>query len=366
MTDEITADDLEACITLCRRHLVGLQTAEGNFRYAYDWERNAFTEDDNAVRQAGTLWGLANLHRLRPDHELYEACRRGLAFYDRNCGTTANGGRFSTYPEGDVGHTGSTALVALALIELLRASPDLDPGDRAHWTGLLDEHLLFLLHHQQPDGSWPSRYDPATGSGYGTPSPYADGEALLALARAARHLGVNGLRDAIERGAAGAYRRHVLLALRRNFRARATSGYYQWGTMAMYEIIRAGWSDGEDYAGIIDYLADWMCGIRQLATGRNNPAAALEGLIHAYDLARAGNSSGRAAGYRDTITKCLRRMMSLQVGHPRAGEYLRGAPQSAPALGGCQHWPDNATLRIDFTQHQLHATLLAADMLDTA
>lgn len=365
MTDDITAHDLEASIELCRRHLTGLQTGRGNFRYEYDWEKQAYSEDDNAVRQAGTLWGLANLHRLRPDAGLYEACRRGLAFYDEYSGTTENGGRYSTYPGDRQGYTGSTALVTLALIELLRSAPPAGTRDHRRWRALLDEYLRFLLDIQLPDGRWPSRYDADSGAASGEPSPYFDGEALLALTRAARYLEYEGLEDAIARGAAGPYRRYVLLALRRDPNSRHTIGYYQWGTMAMYEIVRAGWSECDRYREIIAYLGDWVCGVRHLRVRRNNPAASLEGLIHAYDLAATGGPPERAKQYHDTIIAGLHRMFSLQAGHPRAGDFVRGAPAGNPVTGGCHHWPEKPVLRIDFTQHQLHAGLLAAQMLPT-
>jgi len=360
MTDTITGEDLDLSIDLCRRHLAGLQTAQGNFRYEYDWEKRAYADDDNAVRQAGTLWGLANLHRLRPDPELYQACRRGLAFYDQHSGTTAADGRYSTYLDDEYGYTGSTALVALTLIELLRGREGLDPDDERRWRALLDQYLRFLLDSQLPDGRWPAHYHSQTGELSGEPSPYSDGEALLALTRAARHLGYDGLENAIARGAAGCYRRHVLLALRRNHHSRATTGYYQWGTMAMYEIVKAGWPESAQYREIISYLSDWMCDVRRLAALRNNPAASLEGLIHAYDL--SDDSRDRERIYRNTISAGLERMFSLQVGHLRAGEYVRRAPTVSPATGGCQHWPDIPTLRIDFAKHQLHAGLLAAEM----
>lgn len=363
MSKDVSYSELDNCIGLCRRHLVGMQTEDGNFRYEFDWQKQTYTDDDNAVRQAGTLWGLANLYRLRPDPELLENCRRGLEFYEEYSATTTAGGRYATYPGQEHGYTGSTALVALALIELLRSPWNEDAVLRQRWRRRLDEYLDFLVSIQLPDGRWPSRYDADTGRPHGEPSPYFDGEILLALARAGRHLGCEALREPVARGAAGGYRRHVLVPLRRDPEARVTSGYYQWGTMAMYELVQAGWSEGEKYADIIAYLGDWMCGARRLGQRPGNPAASLEGLIHAYDLANAAGNRGRSRLYRGTINTALERMLSLQVGHSRAGPSVQNAPLTAPALGGCQHWPDRATLRIDFAQHQLHAALLASEML---
>jgi hypothetical protein len=132
--------------------------------------------------------------------------------------------------------------------------------------------------------------------------------------------------------------------------------------MAMYEIVTAGWEESGQYREIIDYLGDWVCGYRRLGGRANNPAASLEGLIHAYDLAARDGDEDRVQQYGQVIRACLERMMALQVGHPRASEFAGRAPVTAPARGGCQHWPNNPALRIDFAQHQLHAGLLASGM----
>lgn len=171
MGKHISRAELEACIALCERHLAGMQTESGNFCYEFDWEKQTYTDDDNAVRQAGTLWGLANLYRLCPDPALLENCRRGLGFYEDYSSTTAAGGRYATYPGQEHGYTGSTALVALALIELLRSPWNEDPALRQHWRRRLDEYLDFLVSIQLPDGRWPSRYDADTGHAHGEPSP---------------------------------------------------------------------------------------------------------------------------------------------------------------------------------------------------
>lgn len=360
MTDTITAEDLDICTDLCRRHLLVSQTERGNFRYEYDWEKGEYMDDDNAVRQAGALWGVANLRRLCPHPDLDEACRRGLAFYDEYSGTTDEGGRYALYPDQEHGYMGSTALLALTLIELLRNPGQAGSIEQDRWRSTLGEYLRYLVDAQLADGRWPSRYDTDTGRAHGDPSAFFDGESLLALTRAALHLGVPDLGDAIARGAAGAYRRHVLLALRRDHNSRDTVGYYQWGTMAMYEIVKAGLEESARYEEIVYYLADWMCDVRRLGRRSHNPAASLEGLVHAYDLAASAGSPERVERYRETIEAGLERMLGLQVGHPRACEFVSRAPARPPALGGCQHWPGSPRLRIDFAQHQLHTATLAA------
>ena len=60
------------------------------------------------------------------------------------------------------------------------------------------------------------------------------------------------------------------------------------------------------------------------------------------------------------VVEGLRRLTGWQVGHPLAAPFLRAAPQSdLRARGGVQMKEEGDRLRVDVTQHQMHALLLA-------
>lgn len=354
------AEELELSLDSGARFLVSMQKQAGNFEYEYDWARRAYSELDNQVRQAAALWGLTVILSQRPDPALAGACRAGLEFFAAHSACNQAGGRYVRYPGAEVGQMGTVALVSLAVLEYLRGGPALDPAEAARWYRQLDEYLRFLLDGRHPSGLWHGGYTLDKGEAVGEPSPFFDGESLLALARAARHLDRGELVDDIMLAAASGYRRNVLLALRRDPGAYSVRTYYQWATMAFYEMVEAGWTGAGQFVDVMYYMTDHMvqaCGI-----GRSpyNIGATLEGIVHAYALASRRGARARAREYRDVVEQGLANALSLQIGSERANAFIcSGAPWDEAAIGGIQYYPDQPLLRIDFAQHHLHAVLLS-------
>merc|ERR1711924_224525 len=126
------------------------QKEKGNFRYEYNWQTKDYTDDDNSVRQAGTLWSITLLHADSPSDRLLESARSGIRFFAENSYELPNSGRrIVRYPgEEKAGKTGTVALIALGHIKRIRGRD---------------------------------------GKPYGEGSSYYDGECLLALAKAAKY-----------------------------------------------------------------------------------------------------------------------------------------------------------------------------------
>ena len=120
-------DVLEKAYSKGSAFLVGWQLPEGNFRYMYDWLDGTWVEDDHQVRQAGSLWGIATCYRYRPTPELKKALDEGLKFW---FATTVDGPKEGTlmmrYGKDQWLHSGTVALVALAIIEYLATDATLD------------------------------------------------------------------------------------------------------------------------------------------------------------------------------------------------------------------------------------------------
>jgi hypothetical protein len=369
MTDTGTAPvptltELEASLDLGTRFLQAMQRAAGNFEYEYDWQRRAYSELDNQVRQAATLWGLTVILSHRADPALAQTCRAGLEFFAAHSACNEARGRYVRYPDAEIGQMGTVALVALSILEYLRAGAAADRQEYERWDRQLDEYLRFLVDGRHPSGLWFGSYTLAEGVPTGAPSPYYDGESLLALSRAARHLDRGELVDEIMQAAASGYRRNVLLALRNDPGAPTVRTYYQWATMAYYEMVEAAWSGTEQYVDVIYYMTDHMVHACGIARSQYNTGATLEGVVHALALAVRRGDELRAREYRDVVEQGLANALSLQIGAERANAFIRGgAPWDEPAIGGVQHYPDRPLLRIDFAQHQLHAVLLALSHL---
>jgi hypothetical protein len=356
---------LDRSLALGTRYMLVHQKPEGNFDYEYDWRNKSQSPDDNEVRQAGALWGLALLYQDRPSAELGAAVEKGLAFFERRAVAGPGGARCFSYPGKSSLGIGAVALVALAYIDYLSAKGSaLAPELRAQHEVRLGGYLRTLRAAMNEAGLWRGSYDPATCRAGGAPSPYSDGEALLALVKAAKYLGHTELVPIALRAAEDGHRHNVTEALAEDSDSDTTKGYYQWGTMAFYELATSGWPDTERFGTYVLELADWQIDVHHTLTRVRNTAYAYEGLIPAYDWARRRGDAFREAKYACVIDLGLERLTSWQVGGPLATRYTGAvAPDDRSAIGGVQNEKDTPGLRIDVVQHQMHAVLFARQLV---
>jgi len=347
---------LAQSLALGKKHLLQRQRPEGSFHYAYNFATKRDSRDDSQVRQAGALWSLALIHRYEPSPETREAALRGISFFLSHTREAGGGARYIAYPGAERGRTGAVALVSLALIELLAA----EPAERDKLRPQLAALLGFLSTLRLSSGLYPSEYHLADGSPSGKPSPYFDGEALLALSKAAVELGL-GERAEILASAEAMHLRYVKTALGGEPDSAVTKGYYQWGTMAYYELFRSGWPEAQPFAERAVAMALWMIDSHRVLERRLNTAYAFEGLCTAWELARL---TGRRAAQQKigrAIEQGLYKLTTWQVGSPIESSFLRasGAAADPQALGGVVNSRRGSFLRIDVTQHQMHAVILA-------
>jgi UDP-N-acetylmuramoyl-tripeptide--D-alanyl-D-alanine ligase len=362
---EMTRAVLDRSLELGTRFMLVHQKAEGNFDYEYDWRERSYSPDDNEVRQAGALWGLGLLYRDRPSPELGRAVEKGLAFFERQAVSGAGGARCFGYLGRKSLGIGAVALIALAYIEYLSTpSGELAPALRAQHESRLRGYLQQLVAVMNADGLWPGQYEPVTCRASGEPSPYSDGEALLALVKAAKYLGRTDLLPVTLRAADDGYRHNVKEALAVHPDSDTTKGYYQWSTMAFYELATSGWPGTERFGNHVLELADWQIDVHRTLMRERNTAYAYEGLIPAYDLARRRGDAFRQAKYGCVIDLGLGRLTSWQVGGPLATRYTGAvAANDRAAVGGVQNEKRLPALRIDVVQHQMHAVLFARELV---
>lgn len=344
-------------LRLARSYLFRSQKAAGNFRYEYDFTAGETLHSDNQVRQAGALWAVALLHADRPTPDSRRAVSRGLDFFRRHSRLTSDGRRYVAYPDSGTGGTGTVALVALSIVEVLETEP------ASEWTaGLREdlwEYVSFLLSLRTEDGRFQGRYSLRSGRGMGEPSPYADGETLLLLTKVARLLDREDLRKTALEGAQTMYRRYVREALERQADIPTAKQFYQWGCLAFYEIYTAGWPGWEKWARITVRMGEWMIDVHRTLWRRKNTSYAHEGLAVAWELAhRTGRTEAREKiGHIHDLG--LRKLISWQVGGPLPNPYLQSL-EDVPeeAVGGVMNSRSDPVLRIDVTQHFAHALLL--------
>ncbi len=347
-----------------RQFLLANQTSKGNFVYARDFLTGQVATSDNQVRQAGVLWSLALIHHDNPTPETAAAVQRGLAFFNKYTRRTPEGYAYIAYPNDDRGKTGTVALVTLAMIDYLRA--EADPAIRAKLLAPLKAHLDFLMSLRREDGLLHGSYASDTGRPFGKASPYSDGEALLAFVKAAKYIDHHYLRwDALEM-AEQMYQQHVVAALAKDPDSDETKGFYQWGSMAFYEIYTSRWPGTGHYAERVIDLAYWMIDVHETLRRTKNTGYAYEGIVHAWELARRRSNVRAQERFAAVIDIGLGKLTTWQVGGPLADQnpfLVRHAPPPPECVGGVMNRKDDPILRIDVTQHQMHALILTRRFL---
>jgi len=376
-TESLNASSLDTALNLGAKFLMSRQKPEGNFHYEYDWEKKENSDDDNSVRQAGTTWGLAFLHASEPSPELSKAVLKALKFFEQYS-VQDKYGRFVRYPGEPNGKLGTIALLALAHIDFLRSKPQINEQESQKLNDHLKGYIKFLLSAETSNGDhkhhvFHGKYK-HSGKPFADDSAYFDGEALLALTRAARHLNREDLWKAIPRLAKGSWEVNVENWIKQGEDVKEDGlkrlkGFYQWSSMAMYELLQTPDEKFEPFQQRILRYADWRLATAKypLDGEQHNIAVTLEGLTPAYLIALQAKDSKRAEKIGCLLRKGIRNLNIMQVGHPEAEGGARKAPVKDPhAFGGVQNGRDSPKLRIDTTQHQMHAVLQIKQMLTSS
>jgi UDP-N-acetylmuramoyl-tripeptide--D-alanyl-D-alanine ligase len=360
---ELNRQILDKSLVLGKSFLLNNQQPAGNFNYEYNFLTKETGKGDSQVRQAGALWGLSLIHNDDPGRESYNALVKGFKFFLNNSFLMMDSLRFVKYPDTHNGRTGTLALLCLAYIEFLSA--DFRGEYDSIFYDHFNEYFRFLLSLRKDDGSFYSTYRYTSGEGYGEPSPYFDGESLLAMVKAARYLDFQYLKPLILESAESMYQRHVTIAREVEDDSPVTKGFYQWGSMSFLGIYKAGW--GDQYAQWLIDLAYWMIDIHKTIWRTKKTAYAHEGMISVWKAANVTGNKKTKKKIGRVVNKGLYKLTTWQVGGPVENRYLRKHPTDDPvAVGGIMNCRKCPVLRIDVTQHQMHAVILARKYIYTA
>lgn len=376
-------DDLQLGLRLGSQFLLRSQRPAGNFRYVYDWLKQTETDEDNPVRQAGTLWGLSLLHVDDPKSGLMPAIRKGLHYFGKHSVEFPGGLRLTCYPRQENQKLGSVGLLALAHIEVLRRPEALESSEeKQQLEAHLQGYLKAILAARTRNNNFHKFYDGQTGRVFGSSSPYFDGECLLALVKAAKYLGHDHLWSHIKVSAEAGWRKNVLRGLdilqgnlpedeftiidreAQDNAMKHLKGYYQWSTMAWFEMMGTKDPEFEKYGQRTMRYSAWMAD--KVAGVDANTGYALEGLIPAFVTAVQVGNQHLVKKLACTIRDGIENLHSMQVGHTKANGLVERDTEKGKdkrALGGAQGDHSSPVLRIDTTQHQLHALLMASRLM---
>lgn len=349
----LTRADLDAGVDLGGFYMLMAQRPEGNFVYDVDWTTGRESTDDNAVRQAGATWGMALQYRETRDPAYRAALDCAHAWWEADA-HTADGRRWQGQRGARAGQLGTVALVGLSLLERLAAPEGLT--DPAATRASLDAICAFLAAARRPGGGFHGTFHPRFGTYFGSADPYSSGEALLLLARSGLELGVS---ERVARALAWAeedYDLFVAKPLAREPDPDLTKGYYQWSSMTWFALASAGYAP-EIWGRRLVEQALWMVDIHRTLSRTRNTGYAYEGIIPAWEWARRTGHDDTARKLACVVHQGLRKLCSWQLGHPLAPAALRSAPERFH--GGVQNHAIEPALRIDVTQHQVHALIYA-------
>ena len=355
--------------------LVQWQLEDGNFRYMYDWMTQEWVSDDHQVRQAAALWGISTCYRYRPSESMKAALDKGLKYwFDRTAPGPAEGTLTMTYEEQPRIDSGSVALVALAIIEYLQAPAPLEPDYKAELETKLDGYLRFIQFLQRDNGHIAKHYDHRRRKPSSSSSPYYDGESLLAMTKAARQLDRTWLVPTIESGARAMAETYTIESWAKDRDSNRTKGFFQWGSMSFREYYEAKWKDYELFGDVALSLGWWMTHTHATLKRRRNHAYAVEGLIAGWKIAHWKGDIPAQTDLLFALDRSLNKLTKWQIGGPLQAKnsFLKGQKVTDPmALGGVMNarkpskYPVRKDvahqLRIDVTQHQMHAVTLGLE-----
>ncbi len=377
MSDEL----LEQSFALGSDFLVNWQLPAGNFRYMYDWTEGHWIEDDNQVRQAGSLWGVALCHRYRPSPETQEALDKGLRFwFDSTIPGPEEGTLSLRYGDANEITSGTIALVGLSIIEYVQSDTEISDEYRAEMTEKLEGYLAMLQWMQLDTGKHAGHISRGfyhdRNKRRGNASPYYDGEALLCLCKAARQLGYTDLVPTIETAARAMAETYTVKAWDKDRDSNQTKGFFQWSSMSFLEYYQAQWKDHELFGDVTLALGYWMTHTHHTLKKGRNHAYAVEGLVSAYQIAVLRGDIAAQTDLLYVIDRSLHKLTQWQVNgpladlnpflkkHPTEDPLAHGGVMNARKRSGADVKKDvSSQLRIDVTQHQMHAVTMALEMV---
>jgi UDP-N-acetylmuramoyl-tripeptide--D-alanyl-D-alanine ligase len=358
----IDAEALHLSVHLGAEHLCAQQTPEGLFRYEMDVVTGRENRQNNMIRQVGAFWATALLLTSRHAHlddplrqkveRTFERMESWIAARTKPLPGQAG----ATWVDlgGEV-QTGAAALIALGYLERVAAG-------ETRFAPALRGHLAFLAAARGSDGRFSDSWSPRRRRFGRGSNPYADGEALLALAKNRAVLGDHTY-DTLLDEAAPALRDRWYASKEADER----KGFYQWGSMAFSWIARARPERARPWQDVILKYSDWMVLEHKTLSRTRNTSYAVEGLATAFAVARERGDRTREKSLRYTILKTHARAISAQIGHPlsRGNTFVQAIPrarrESDRVRGGFLNGHAEPSLRIDVTQHAIHSILLTLE-----
>ncbi len=139
---DVTAKRIYQAIQEGAAWLLNNAKPDGKFNYQYNPNTDRYSKSYNAVRHAGTVYGLLELYRHFQEQSFLDAARRAAPYLYENIGPPEPGSDLLGIPDGRAWPTGSAALGLLAFINM---PPDMRTADYARYEEALGRFLLKMI-----------------------------------------------------------------------------------------------------------------------------------------------------------------------------------------------------------------------------
>lgn len=351
MVKPLSDDEMRAVIDEGIAWLLAAQEQSGHFAYEYEPYEGSYLSGDNIVRQAGALFVLGEVHRREsnPSDALAEGIERAVTFFKaQTINVDEDGEHFAciaTSPRASSCKLGATALALAGILGYVKD----DARAAKKYESIINDYTAFILASQKPEGGFRDVYRSEDGF-TNTESPYSNGEAILALARAYQHEPNGEVKKAIDRA-------FSYLATTEH-----TNPLYLW-IMAALKDMQVLWPN-DAYITYARDFTNWRLATGQYNRSERNYCAFAEGITSAYSVLEHAPLPGELVRLRSVIDPWNAYHRTLQIGADEQYRVLVGADgtpsieriiESEKARGGFLTAHNMPTQRIDFTQHCVSA-----------
>lgn len=345
------------CLESARAYFLRHQLPPGNFQCEYDMNRRQRLADDDQVRQAAALYGLAYLCRVRPTTATQAALIKGLLLWQKNTRQAPDGSFYPTYGEQPEIKSAAVGFVCLALAEFLGGrDKSLTPEGRLLYEATLLQYLNWLERMEIENGAWAGKYILISHERDATANPVADAACLLAYCRASQVLGRPTYRD---KAAAAALKR-VAVYTGNGWQGECDENelrlFAPLGATALAELAAAGGKEADLAGDAALAIGGWLLYAFEASSRERGMAGFAEAYLAAYAVA-AQRKLPLAEPFRAAAAACFTRTLKSQVAHPFAAANVTLQRLKPPPFlsGGVMTAEDSGRLRIDMLQPAVHS-----------
>ena len=356
--DPLTADELRKSVVEGTDWIVASQEEDGHFAYEYAPYEGEYLNDDNIVRQAGSLYQLGEVLRRQdtPDPELAAAIESSIGYFEELA--TEDTFLKVTFrcivedADSDRCKLGASSLALMGILSYVEVYPEKE----AQYEELISDLVRHIINAKRIHGTFRESHYVGKNAQPSKESSFADGEAVLALVRYYQYKETATVKRIIED------------SIERLMDREHDTALYLWIMAALKD-----WQDIEPSPEYVEYARDFthwrVSRVVQHRLTQKNYCAFSEGLASALSVLKDEGGTTEYSAWRSELDYWNAKNARLQIGEYDAMRY-QGADgfltiaNMDQAQGGFLTSDTVLTQRIDFTQHCVSSVLQTLVDLD--